>query len=195
MFMFTYLLILCNAGFSTTFDVLEEKRRQKHGYFNPAELHLTLFIYLSRKRYLCRADSALSSRDEKMAHRGWWPIMRIDEHQCDWVVFHSNEFSLWNIMSVFQGSYFKCCGSYVFIFGRFLQPYGFHCTRRRQRREGKRDMELLIQRRRGLWSVSFNIQQIHTNSCDISSWWVSLFASSPMQVCNIFYTSRRLGRK
>lgn len=81
MFMFTYLLILCNAGFSTTFDVLEEKRRQKHGYFNnPVELHLTLFIYLSRKRYLCRADSALSSRDEKMAHKGWWPIMRIDEH-------------------------------------------------------------------------------------------------------------------
>lgn len=45
MLMFAYLLILCNAGFSTIFDVLEDKGRQKHGYFNPAEVHMTLYLF------------------------------------------------------------------------------------------------------------------------------------------------------
>lgn len=78
--------------------------------------------------------------------------MRIDEHHRHVTGLSLIQMNfLWEILCLsFKDHTFSVVGNIFFIFGCFLQPGCYRRIHRRPRCEGKRDMELLIQRRRGL---------------------------------------------
>lgn len=111
-------------------------------------ISLILFYNAGNLIWACQIVEQLLSGDANTHREGWGP----SSAWTNWTLFNANASSV----------KFLCFQTYLFLVvvvvgGGGVQRYyrSFFCTRCRHRCEGKRDMEPLTRRRRGLRSVSF----------------------------------------